>query len=458
VPVSRPRKKKSPRPKSVQRGAKLLARQEQQAARPEEPDDLSDLIEALNGMGSQRRQLDARRMKIAAERADGLLPELLALAAGPGEADFEDALCDRLGTLMYELAKAGSVEEYVNPNQVFEAVLTASADRVGHALSSLGTSTGTDIDAEPDGWRPAWLLLSTLAGIASDPHDVRARDLVAALRKRLGGDLLPELAAPSVAGPALWTCDGYGSRFAIIVPFDTVEGSQRWYLWDIDACGYGHFTVYSGYFPDADDALAAWEDGVGPVASAECALAPVDDAGLALRLLPTDLGMLEPGGESAEQFAEYHRCRRLADTLREYLGRPAYAPEPPMPDPAEYARQFTEWRAQRHGDDTQPPSEPDDVVAELAHNWCDEEVREIRAGTCSPHRVAYFASHIRDSYDEDFANQLMALLPDWVAWWTESLGLPADLAARCQPYAHGAPHPALDSDGSGLNLLARIEE
>ena len=470
MPRSRPRKKNPPHPKSVQQGARLRARREQQAAQrgDAETDHLADLIETLNGMGTHRRRLDERRMEIAAERADDLLPDLLALAAEPGAAHFEDAVCERLGALIYELADADSEEDHVNPGQVLEAVLTASADRVSGALRL------DSLNAEPEGWRPAWLLLSTLSAIASDPHDSLARDLIATLRKGRGGRVLsrPEPAAPELAGPALWTCDGYGSRFAVVAPFHTasahsVQRSQRWYLWDIDACGYGHFTVYSGYFADADNAFAAWKAGVGPAASADCALAPVNDAGLVAQLLPTDLGMLEPGGESARQFAEYHRCRRLADILRDALGSPDDVPEPPMPDPAEYARRFTEWRAQRHGDDAGPPMRPqpqhqtsdlDDAVAELAHNWCDEEVREIRAGTCSPHRVAHFAGHIRDSYEPGFADQLMALLPGWVAWWTECLGLSDHLAARCRPYAAGAPHAALDPDGRGLNLLARVEE
>jgi hypothetical protein len=369
---------------------------------------------------------------------------------------------------MHGLAEARSADDHVDPGRALDAVLTASADCVRRALNEL--------DAEPDRWRPAWRLLSTLAGIASHPHDDRARELIARLRSRRGGEVLPELAACEVAGPALWTRDGYGSRFAVVVPFRTAvpsqsaapfrpavslqqaERSQRWYLWDVDACAFVHFTVYSGYFADADEAVAAWKAGVGSAASEDSVLTPVDDASFVVRLLPARRPETAPGGESAQQLAEYHRCRRLADTLREALGRPCDAPETWMPNPAEYGRQFTEWRARRHGGDAAAPADPDDTVAELAHNWCDEEMRDIRAGTCSPHRVAHFAAHLRQLYEQDFSDQLMALLPDWVAWWTGLLELPDHLASRCQPYAAGAPHPARSSRGYGLNRLARVEE
>ncbi|HEY3871664.1 MAG TPA: hypothetical protein VGM10_25105 [Actinocrinis sp.] len=456
MPASRPRKKKSPHPGPARQGATIHLWREPPAARPAQTDELAELIETLDGMGSHRRRIDTHRRRIAATRAGALLPGLLELAAGPGGAEFEDAVCERLGGLMYELAEARSADDRVSPGQAIDAVLIASADGVRRALNGP--------DAEPDRWRPAWRLLSALARIASHPHDERAHELIAKLRARRGGEVLPEFEACEVAGPALWTRDCYGSRFAVVVPFrsaspsQSAERSQRWYLWDVDACAFVHFTVYSGYFASAEEAVAAWKAGVGSAASADSVLTPVDDAGFMVRLLPARRSEMAPDGESAQQLAEYHRCRRLADTLREELGRPGDSPEPWMPNPAEFGRQFTEWRTKRLGSGAAPPPDPEDAVAELAHNWCDEEMHDIRAGTCSPHRIAHFAAHLRLLYEQDFCDQLMALLPDWVAWWTGVLGLPDHLAARCQPYAAGAPHPARGPRGHGLNRLARVEE
>jgi hypothetical protein len=44
-------------------------------------------------------------------------------------------------------------------------------------------------------------------------------------------------------------------------------------------------------------------------------LAPVDDPRLLAALLPVEMGFMRPGGENAEQLAEYHRSKRLAEAV-----------------------------------------------------------------------------------------------------------------------------------------------
>jgi hypothetical protein len=187
----------------------------------------------------------------------------------------------------------------------------------------------------------------------------------------------------------------------------------------------------------------------------------VDDPGLLAELLPTDQGILEPGGENASQFAEYHRSRHLADELREALSRagmPAAArgTRPETPEPSACARQFTSWLAEHRPGASAPPDQAE-LVDALARDWLEGEIPQLKA-TCSPHRVAVFAEHLRDYYQEDFARRLTALLPHWITWFAEHSGLPPHLAERCQPYAHGEPHPAQDPDGRGLNMLACVQE
>ena len=51
--------------------------------------------------------------------------------------------------------------------------------------------------------------------------------------------------------------------------------------------------------------------------------------------------------------------------------------------------------------------------------------------TCSPHRVALTVLHLRNYYQDDFAAQLVALLPDWIRWLATRNGSPPHLTERC---------------------------
>jgi hypothetical protein len=61
----------------------------------------------------------------------------------------------------------------------------------------------------------------------------------------------------------LWARDVYGSRRAVVAPFASADGPDRWYLWDVDTCGYEIVTVHSGFYPTAEAALTEWPDAVG---------------------------------------------------------------------------------------------------------------------------------------------------------------------------------------------------
>lgn len=66
--------------------------------------------------------------------------------------------------------------------------------------------------------------------------------------------------------------------------------------------------------------------------------------------------------------------------------------------------------------------------------------------------------HVRDFYQDDFAADLVAMLPDWTAWLAARNGTPAHLADRCRPYANGEPHKAISGDDRRPTYLARIAE
>jgi len=448
MPVSRQRKKGPSKPRSVQQGAKLRKKHDEQQAHERE---LAQLAGTFRGFDEVRRKLDVRRREIAREHVRRLLPELMGIAAAGDQARYEDVVCARLGELMFELGEADEVENHVNPVQVFDAALEGSAAAVRKAVAGVGD--------DPDGWHRPWALFAVLVRTAFGESAERALRLESDLRSRPGGAVLPTTEGCAPAGGVLWTRDAYGGRFAATAPFAAPEagGAQRWYLWDIDACGVDAFTVYSGYFADPATALEAWRAGVGAVAGD--AWDEVDDPALLALLLPKDLGLFEPGGENAEQLAEYHRSRRMADEVRAVLGDfeiPEAAVRSQTPEAAEAARHFRDWLAE-HRPNAPTTEDRDEAILTLADEWFFDRLPGVSAGVCSPHRVAIFAEHCRGYYQEDFAEELMTLLPDWVAWFAESVGLSETLAARCLPYAEGTPHPAASRRG-GTEMLARVEE
>ena len=48
--------------------------------------------------------------------------------------------------------------------------------------------------------------------------------------------------------------------------------------------------------------------------------------------------------------------------------------------------------------------------------------------------------------------------PDWTQWLATRNATAPELADRCQPYAHGRPHPELGDDDTKVDYLARVIE
>lgn len=249
-----------------------------------------------------RRHVDEHRAELAAAAADTLVAELVTLAPDRLDRELEDELCTRLGVRLQGWAD-GPMEDCVGPNLFAAAIIAAAAAAVHQALQ--------DKSGQPGGWSAAWRVLTAMAESVAAPERVTAAKTMDDLRTAAGGHVLPTTTSrPQVSGRVLWTRDAYGSRFGITAAFATPDGPDRWYLWDIDACGYQAFTVHSAYYPTPEQALAAWQAVVGDVAAARTAFTPVDDPWLLADLMPADEGFLRAGGENTDQFAEYHRCRR----------------------------------------------------------------------------------------------------------------------------------------------------
>jgi hypothetical protein len=110
-----------------------------------------------------------------------------------------------------------------------------------------------------------------------------------------------------------------------------------------------------------------------------------------------------------------------------------------------------------HRPDPTRPADLDELVTELADSWHISGPAGLYH-TCSPHRIALTVEHIRDYYQDDFAADLLALLPDWTGWLADRNATPAHLADRCRAYAHGKPHKAINADDGRPDYLARITE
>lgn len=406
-----------------------------------------ELADGFAGFAEYRRRRDERRAALAAAAAEPLIAELVEMAPGRSDSELEDELCVRIGRALATLGE-GPIDDRVGPNPFVEAVIDAAAAAVGTAFVG-----------ETGSWLPAWRVLTSVAGIMNAPLSERVEASIDDLRARPGGHLLPVTpAGPAVTGPVLWARDGYGSRFGVVVPFRVVDGPDRWYLWDIDGCGHDAFTVHSGYHTTLDEALADWQAGVGSPAADGSVFAPVDDPRLLDDLMPRELGMLRPGGEGVEQFAEYHRSKRLAEVVLDGLesAGPQWTSMPAELDRTTAATQFAAW-LQDHRAGRPRPVDLDDLIAELAESWQVGGPSGLYH-TCSPHRLALAVEHIRGYYDDDFAAEIIALVPDWAAWLADRNGTPARLADRVGPYAGGAPHEGIRADDGRLDYLARVAE
>jgi hypothetical protein len=441
VPVSRKRKKKKPDKAGRSSGRSHLGRGPLVAV----PARDGERPGALGRLAAFRDQIDTRRTDKAASMAAGLVTDLVKTVADQPDTVVADELCARVGTLLAEADQA-ELDVRVGPNHLAEALVVVTEAVMTSALTQTANRMGS--------WHEPWRVLTGLAGVLPYPFTEAVDQAIARLRKTAGGRVLPAMSPrPTVTAPVLMTRDRYGSRFAVVAPISTDEEPARWYLWDVDACGHEAFTVHSGFYLTSEAALVDWRTAVGDVASAGAVLSPVDDPWLLAGVLPSELGFMRPGGESVEQFAEYHRSKRLAEIVKEAVPRPAPQPTTSM-TATTAATEFAAWlRTERR----ELPAEVDELVEELTDSW---NINSIAAtfATCSPHRVALCVLHLRGYYQEDIADALVALLPDWIRWLATRTATAPELVDRCLPYAHGQPHPQIGADEHKVDYLIRVSE
>lgn len=400
---------------------------------------------------AHRRKLAEHRTALAGNAAGAMIDALVVAAPGWSDDDLEDDLCVRYGAAMPQY-EHGPVEDMVNPEDFAGALLTAIDKRL-HEAAEVGADAAV-----------LQRLLAVVAGVLPFPLSESARELVA---EHVGARQARHVARERVVtGPVLWARDAYGSRWAVVAPFTSADadGPDRWYLWDVDTCGYEVVTVHGGFHPSAESAVAAWRESVGQDAAGAAALTPVDDTETLGDLLRGELEGIRIGGEDQQQHAEFLRSRRLGRAAREAVrtarGRTSVrlAADDARERFAQRLRQLG-YRDGPAGDGSdEGPAGADELAAEMADSWSPRHHPTLYP-FCSPHKVALTVRSLRDYYRDDFAAELVTVLPEWIRFLAEHTGMAAELTERCLAYASGdLQFPGILDDRGRSNLMARVAE
>lgn len=399
-----------------------------------------------------------------------LVTEVLRSAADCDDRTLEDTVCARLGELIRQLEES----ENADPDLVLSAVVKAAGDAVRAGFARRAQ--------DPEGWRTPWRVFTAIAAIAPDGLAHSPLRMAYELVPRDAPDDLEEFPPTSPEGPLLWTWDELRSRIAVTTAFpDPGRSTPRWYLWDVDVCTPEPYVAFSGYFVGKNEALKHWLARVGPGITTRSKWQQVDDSSgpIVARLLPGDASRFELDGV-AQRYTECHRSRRLAEEIRYWfdeVGEPdldedddeddwdgagqdaaaAWAALSPRPlDPAVAPRRFAAWRSEHRPD--VPTLAPDDpTLLLLSKLWFSGRVPEMRVASCSPHRTAVFVELCRDTLAADIAEQVLTLLPDWVAWFGPTTGVRAEFTPLTSLLADGSPHFA-DPAGHGLPARPDLKE
>jgi hypothetical protein len=210
--------------------------------------------------------------------------------------------------------------------------------------------------------------------------------------------------------------------------------------------------------------VAAWRESVGQAAAGEAVLTAVDDSETLDALLPGEVEEIRIGGEDEGQYAEFLRSRRLGATARKAVRRvrgQAFVRLTAADAKAQFAQRL---RLIDHhggivgeGDDAGPVG-PDELAEELAESWSPRDHPTLYP-FCSPHKVALAVLHLRDFFREDFAVELVAVLPEWIRFLAERTAMPAELTERCLAYASGElQFPEILDEQGRSNPMARVAE
>jgi hypothetical protein len=249
---------------------------------------------------------------------------------------------------------------------------------------------------------------------------------------------------PTEGDDVLVARDAYGDRFLLVAPFSDrgqPAAPDHWYAWDLDWCAHG-LVVAAGAYGSAADALAEWRAAVGP-AAATAELAPCAPE-LGIRLLDPALGnSLQTdsvlGDEPAEFFREVPRLFRRAAAVADSVGRILPGKRSGgLADARDAAiENFLDWHAGHAWNSPDARDAAEEALELILAEWGpDVPPDEDVFFACSPHRIETCTSVLRDSYEPDWVNKALPLLPYWVQWCTARTALDAEFADRAVTAAH----------------------
>ncbi len=393
------------------------------------------VLESLAGPRERPKWFDSS-IEGVLDRAD------VVLAAG-GPRELEDVTAGLLGAELHRIIHEAHRGLWFD--WWFEELVEAAVARIR-------------VEADSDGaWQAPWWLLHGLTSIGPPALSAAAQTALGRARKELGRDafqsrpdwlrLLPRISA---TGEVWQMRDVYGTRFAVIAGFSYPDGTDRSvFLFDIDACGLVDL-VHAGVFDDAEQAAVAWRSMVGDAAD-HADLSPVETAEQLSCLVHCSMGeeMIQ-GTESRAVTDNWFRApRRVHDLVPALRKRGMALPQAKSlfqgVDTEPMVEAFTAWYRNQHG--TEPDGE---AVDALAAEWLEGALPGTEYAA-SPHRARYQLTLISDWIDDPVTVTAKALLPDWVQWNGEQVGLPEHLIDRAVAAAAGDPEPATDchrGDGS----------
>jgi hypothetical protein len=287
-------------------------------------------------------------------------------------------------------------------------------------------------DGEADSWLGAWYCLHGLLSIAPAGMAEWVGEVVGELRPSLpqdAGSQLPGWLAdmPKVSATGeLWRMvDVYGGRVGLIAGFRYPEPAEPTvYLLDFDVAGFP-VLASAGVHDDVHQAAAAWRDEVGP-AAVDAEPRRVDDGADLQVLTRWDMGELfVTGNETRTVMDNWYRSQRRADDLIGALARRGVVLPPSRSLAAELdiepaVKGFTEWYTARHGQG--PAADPTEA---LAAEWLEGALPGTEP-VVSPRRLQFLLQLVGDWMDDDIAERVRELLPEWIRWNAAETGLPAE--------------------------------
>lgn len=363
-------------------------------------------------------------------------------AAGPlldasGPDDLEDAVCSLIGEEWGR--RLGLEREGFHRGEWLEALVAAAGRRI----------------AEPAVRR----LLHGVALMGGPAAGRPARDLLAAASTGDDAPWLAEAPVRQVAPEPLVLRDRYGLRFGLLVQVAGATGAPRTYLIDVDRCSGMAATPHAGYHPDVESATLAWRGFVGE--SARDVVAGPAPADLLGEVLPETgtVGMFFIEPCTPGQWREMFRQGGVVDALVEARQRAGLPPCEAVPRRVtdtivtDLLRRFRTWAAAHH---VQLPAADDEGcgVADLVDIWVHPGMGPETAVACSPHRIVEFTGYVLDDRLPQYRDELLGMLPAWVAFLRDQQGTAPGAAAVLDAWAEraGRESAAVAALGGTVNL------